>query len=170
MWVIGPGGATIYPWSGGWVTMGAPSSFSFIWACLLPDVSLSATCSDCLIYHWNQIWKCRSLHQGPDTLLRVQSGGIMRGALLQVKVGEGEVWGVGIRGKQECHKERKRATVHLSIFFYDSSLHFIFKRNSLFLISVSNEQYHSLIGGLLLFTSSMYWLSSWYITHFMCGS
>lgn len=117
MWVIGPGGATIYPWSGGWVTMGAPSSFSFIWACLLPDVSLSTTCSDCLIYHWNQIWKCRSLHQGPDTLLRVQSGGIMRGALLQVKVGEGEVWGVGIRGKQECHKERKRATVHLSIFF-----------------------------------------------------
>lgn len=44
----------------GWVTMGAPSSFSFIWACLLPDASLSTTCSDCLIYHVNQIWKCRS--------------------------------------------------------------------------------------------------------------
>lgn len=56
-----------------------PSSFSFILACLLPDVSLSTSCSDCLIYHWNQIWKCRSLHQGPDTLLRVQSGGIMGG-------------------------------------------------------------------------------------------
>lgn len=83
MWVIGPGGATIYPWRGGWVTMGAQSSFSFIWACRPPDVSLNTTCSDCLIYHWPQIWKCRSPHWGPVMLLRVQSGDIMREALHQ---------------------------------------------------------------------------------------
>lgn len=78
--------------------------------------------------------------------------------------------GEWVSGGNKNVTRRRKELLCISPFFYDSSLHFIFKRNSLFLISVSNEQYHSLVGGLLLFTSSMYWLSSLYITHFMCGS
>lgn len=110
MWVIGPGGATIYPWSGERVTMGARSSFSFIWACLPPDVSLSTTCSDCLIYHWPQIWKCGSLHRGPVTLLRVQSRGIMGEALLQS-------WEEGGWGGIEGVSSRRNEQPCMSLFF-----------------------------------------------------
>lgn len=100
------------------------SSFSFILACLLPDVSLSTTCSDCLIYHRNQIWKCRSLHQGPDTLLRVQSGGIMGGRstsrllCYEGKCGEW-VWGCvrNVRGRRRREKKNTK-----SPYFHDKSL------------------------------------------------
>lgn len=130
MWVIGPGGATIYPRKGGRVTMGAQSSFSFIWSCLPPDVSLSATCSDCLIYHWPQIWKCGSPLWGLVTLLRAQSGSIMGEALTQS-------WG-GRRGGWVARKKISRGEE----MFYCASFHFFmtaFFKEKIWNLSVWNN-------------------------------
>lgn len=60
------GGPAKCPQSGGRVTTGARPPPSFIWGCLLSDVSLSTTGWDCLIYHWPHIWKFWMLALGPS--------------------------------------------------------------------------------------------------------